>query len=179
MVVCIWLAFFKKPTIWMVFIFKYIPNKIDASQKRFGILLSTTTMICSYMQVSFFLWKLTGTFFWLICYPFFNFWLFVFVWFCIVFISYHLWFIFDLAKVKGNSQILKTTVEIWIISNTIRTIGFLRKLPHIFSRQTLINICTPFVRSYLDYVDVIFDQAYNVFFLTKNRRKFNTMLVSL
>ena len=168
MVVCIWLTFFKKPTIWMVFIFKYIPNKIDASQKRFGILLSTTTMICSYMQVSFFLWKLTGTFFLLICYPFFNFWLFLFVWFCIVFSSYHLWSIFDLVKVKGNSQILKTTVEIWIISNTIRTIGFLRKLPDIFSRQTLTNIYTPFVRSCLDYVDVIFDQAYNVlFFLRK------------
>ena len=42
-----------------------------------------------------------------------------------------------------------------------RTIGLLRKFQQVLPRPSLVTICRVFIRSHLDYGDVIFDQAFN------------------
>ena len=42
-----------------------------------------------------------------------------------------------------------------------RTIGLLRKFQQVLPRPSLITIYKAFIRPYLDYGDVIFDQAFN------------------
>ena len=48
-----------------------------------------------------------------------------------------------------------------VFSQTNRTIGLLRKLQKLLSREALITICKAFVRPHLDYGDVLFDQAFS------------------
>ena len=48
------------------------------------------------------------------------------------------------------------------IANKVNTsIGLLRKLQKCLTRRSLVTIYKYFMRPYLDYEDVIFDQAYN------------------
>ena len=54
------------------------------------------------------------------------------------------------------------------VSNKVsKTIEFLRKLQKILPRPPLITIYKSFIRSHLDYGDIIYDQAYNVSFHQK------------
>ena len=54
------------------------------------------------------------------------------------------------------------------VSNTIsKTIGLLRKLQNIQPRPALLTIYKCFIRAYLDYGDIIYDQAYKVSFPPK------------
>ena len=46
-----------------------------------------------------------------------------------------------------------------VLNTFSKTIGLLHKL---LTRPPLITICKFFIRSYLDYGDIIYDQAYNV-----------------
>ena len=46
-------------------------------------------------------------------------------------------------------------------SKVNKTIGLLRKLHNIFPRTSLITIFKSFVRSHLDYGDIIYERAYN------------------
>ena len=48
-----------------------------------------------------------------------------------------------------------------------RKIGLLPKFQKILPRPPLITIYKPFIRPHLNYEDVIYDQAYNVFLLQK------------
>ena len=48
-----------------------------------------------------------------------------------------------------------------VLSKTNRTIGLLRKLQNMQPREALITIYKAFGRPRLDYVDVLFDQAFN------------------
>ena len=48
-----------------------------------------------------------------------------------------------------------------VFSQTNRTIGLLRKLQKLLSREALITICKAFVRPHLDHGDVLFDQAFS------------------
>ena len=45
-----------------------------------------------------------------------------------------------------------------------KTYGLLRKLQNLLPRYTLITIYKAFVRPYLDYGDILYDQAYNMSF---------------
>ena len=45
-----------------------------------------------------------------------------------------------------------------------KTVGLLRKLHDLFPRSALITIYKAFVRPYLDYGDILYDQAYNMSF---------------
>ena len=54
------------------------------------------------------------------------------------------------------------------VSNKIsKTIGLLRKLQNILPRPALLTIYKCFIRPHLDYGDIIYDQAYNLFFHQK------------
>ena len=54
------------------------------------------------------------------------------------------------------------------VSNKIsKTIGLLRKLHNILPRPALLTIYKCFIRSHLDYGDIIYDQAYNLSFHQK------------
>ena len=54
------------------------------------------------------------------------------------------------------------------IQNKInKTVGLLQKLQHILPREQLLTIYKSFVKPYLDYGDVIYDQHYNNFFHQK------------
>ena len=54
------------------------------------------------------------------------------------------------------------------VSNKIsKTIGLLRKLQNILPRPALLIIYKCFIRPYLDYGDIIYDQAYNLSFQQK------------
>ena len=54
------------------------------------------------------------------------------------------------------------------VSNKIsKTIGLLRKLQNILPRPPLLIIYKCFIRPYLDYGDIIYDQAYNLSFQQK------------
>ena len=53
------------------------------------------------------------------------------------------------------------------LNKVSKTIGFLRKLQKILPRPSLITIYKYFVRSDLDYGDIIYDQTYTVFFHQK------------
>ena len=48
-----------------------------------------------------------------------------------------------------------------IFSKVNKTIDLLRKLHHILPRSPLLTIYKSFIRSHLDYGDIIYDQAYN------------------
>ena len=54
-----------------------------------------------------------------------------------------------------------------IPSKTNRTIGLLRKLQSLLPRAALITIYKAFVRPHLDYVDILYDQAFNASFHKK------------
>ena len=45
-----------------------------------------------------------------------------------------------------------------------KTLGLLRKLHNLLPRSALITIYKAFVRPYLDYGDILYDQAYNMSF---------------
>ena len=48
-----------------------------------------------------------------------------------------------------------------------KTMGLLRKFQQIMPRSSLLNMFQTFIRSRLDYADVIYDQAYNPAFHDK------------
>ena len=48
-----------------------------------------------------------------------------------------------------------------VFTKVRETIGLLRKLNSILPRATLVTIFEAFVRSYLDYSDALYDQAFN------------------
>ena len=54
-----------------------------------------------------------------------------------------------------------------ILDNTTNPIGALRKLLFFVPRQSLITIYKSFIRSLLDYADVIYDQPNNISFSEK------------
>ena len=54
-----------------------------------------------------------------------------------------------------------------ILKKVNKTIWLLRKLENILPRVPLLTIYKTFVRPHLDYVDVIYDQHYNIFFHQK------------
>ena len=55
-----------------------------------------------------------------------------------------------------------------IVSNKIsKTIGLLRKLQNILSRPALPIVYKCFIRPHLEYVDIIYDPAYNLSFHQK------------
>ena len=47
-----------------------------------------------------------------------------------------------------------------VLNKVNKAIGLLRKLQNLLSRSTLITIYKAFVRSHLDYGDILFDQTY-------------------
>ena len=54
-----------------------------------------------------------------------------------------------------------------IIKKISRTMGLLRKFQQILPRSTLLTIYKTFIRSRLDYADIVYDQAYNSAFHDK------------
>ena len=48
-----------------------------------------------------------------------------------------------------------------------KTIGILRKLQNTLPRSSLLTIYKSFIWPHLDYSDIIYDQAYNVYFQQK------------
>ena len=54
-----------------------------------------------------------------------------------------------------------------VLNKVSKTIGLLRKLQKFLPRPSLITIYKSFIRSHLDYGDIIYDQAYNVSFQQK------------
>ena len=48
-----------------------------------------------------------------------------------------------------------------VFNKTNKTIGLLRKLSNLLTRQALVTIYKAFVRPHLDYGDVLYDQAFN------------------
>ena len=54
-----------------------------------------------------------------------------------------------------------------ILNKNNKTIEVLRKLHNIWPRSTLVTIYKDFVKPYLDYGNIIYDQAYNATFLEK------------
>ena len=54
-----------------------------------------------------------------------------------------------------------------ILNKVNKTIGLLRKLQNILPRSALLTIYKTFIRSHLDYGDIIYDQAYNASFHQK------------
>ena len=54
-----------------------------------------------------------------------------------------------------------------ILNKVNKTIGLLRKLHNILPRSALLTIYNSFIRTHLDYGDIIYDQAYNVSFHQK------------
>ena len=63
-----------------------------------------------------------------------------------------------------HKQILKN-VLVWyldlVFTKVRKTIGLLRKLNSILLRAALVTIFKAFVRPYLDYGNVLYDQAFN------------------
>ena len=54
-----------------------------------------------------------------------------------------------------------------VFNKTNKTIGLLRKLPSLLPRQALVTNYKAFVRRYLDYGDVLYDQVFNNSFHAK------------
>ena len=54
-----------------------------------------------------------------------------------------------------------------ILNKVNKTIGLLRKLQNILPTSALLTIYKTFIRSHLDYSDIIYDQAYNASFHQK------------
>ena len=48
-----------------------------------------------------------------------------------------------------------------IMSTVSKTIGLLRKLQAVLPRPSLVTIYKAFIRTHLDYGDIIYDRAYN------------------
>ena len=64
-----------------------------------------------------------------------------------------------------------------VFNKTNKTIGLLRKLSNLLPRQALLTIYKAFVRSHLDYGDVLYDQAFNNSFHAKIESiQYNTCL---
>ena len=64
-----------------------------------------------------------------------------------------------------------------IFKKFCKTIGLLRRLPALLPRKSLITICKAFIRSHMDYGDIIYDQAYNASFHRKPESiKYNATL---
>ena len=64
-----------------------------------------------------------------------------------------------------------------IINKVNNTIGLLCKLQNILPRSALLTICKRFIRPHSDYVDIIYDQAYNTSFHQKlERLQYNACL---
>ena len=55
----------------------------------------------------------------------------------------------------------------FIIDKTTKGIGILRKLRHYIPRKSLLTIYKSFIRSHIDYADVIYDQPHNASFTDK------------
>ena len=55
-----------------------------------------------------------------------------------------------------------------------KTIGLLRKLHHTLPRLSLLTIYKSFIRTHLDYGDIIYDQAYTALFHQTIENLFNT-----
>ena len=55
----------------------------------------------------------------------------------------------------------------YIANKVNKSIGLLRKLQNLLPRLSLVTIYKSFIRSHIDYGDVIFDQAYNKSFHEK------------
>ena len=51
-----------------------------------------------------------------------------------------------------------------LLNKFSKTIGLLRKVRKVLPRPPLITTCKSFGRSHLDYGDIVYDQAYNVYF---------------
>ena len=54
-----------------------------------------------------------------------------------------------------------------VLNKTSKTIGLLRKLSNLLPRQALVTIYKAFIRPFLDYGDVLYDQAFNNSFHAK------------
>ena len=55
----------------------------------------------------------------------------------------------------------------FIIDKTTKGIGILRKLRHYIPRKSLLTIYKSFIKSHIDYADVIYDQPNNTTFTDK------------
>ena len=47
-----------------------------------------------------------------------------------------------------------------VLANVNKAVGFLRKLRNLLPRATLITVYKAFIRSHLDYGDILYDQAF-------------------
>ena len=56
----------------------------------------------------------------------------------------------------------------FIFNKVKKTIGLLRKFQQSLPTQPLIKICKSFIRSHLDYGDIVYDRAFNESFHIKN-----------
>ena len=54
-----------------------------------------------------------------------------------------------------------------VFNKTNKTIGLLQKLSYLLPRQALVTIYKVFIRTHLDYRDVLYDQAFNNSFHSK------------
>ena len=54
-----------------------------------------------------------------------------------------------------------------VFNKTNKTIGLLKKLSNLLPRQALVTIYKAFIRSHLNYGDVLYDQAFNNYFHAK------------
>ena len=52
-------------------------------------------------------------------------------------------------------------------SNVNKTVGIIRKLENVLPRSALLTIYKSFIRSHLDYGDIIYDKAFNESFHAK------------
>ena len=60
-----------------------------------------------------------------------------------------------------------SNINIWKAN---KRIGIIKRLSHILPRKSLLTIYKSFIRPYLDYYDVIYDQPNNESFCTKIER---------
>lgn len=51
-----------------------------------------------------------------------------------------------------------------VLDRNIKTIGLVRKLPNILPRPPLIITCKSFLRPYLKYANIVYDQVHNDLF---------------
>ena len=64
-----------------------------------------------------------------------------------------------------------------VSNKIIKTIGLLRKLQSVLPRLAISTICKCFIRSHLDYGDIIYDQTHNLSFHQKLESiQYNTAL---
>ena len=65
-----------------------------------------------------------------------------------------------------------------ILNKVNKTIALLRKVQNILPRGPLLTIYKPFIRPYLDYGDVIYDQHYNSFHQKLESKQYNAALAT-